>query len=513
MKARLQVLDRYTQISELGGVVRGVIQRGVIPLILAAVLVPAYFFFKNDSSWLALAAMGFSTVLALGIWQSKAVGLPLLPMMAAQHLAAYGIPLLSRNETLERYSSASITQAGVEVGVFIVTLALAWRFGMELFRPRPTQCYALSAFAKNEDRTRRVGGIVLILIATGYNVLSSLQLIDFILGLLPDGTYSIFTASIKSVTMAGYFVVAMSLGSGEGKTGIRLLFWGTLILNAVIMASGILLSTVTNLFAAVVLGLFWSSGRPPWRFLILATLPLALLHLGKFEMRERYWGERAQETFNPTLQNLPKYYGEWLDSSLSNLSGSGANQSGFVQEKKSPSSLLARVDNLQNLLFAIEAIEGQSLPTLGGATYRLIPPLLIPRILWPDKPRTHEGQIMLNVHFGRQGIADTFNTYIAWGLLPEAYGNFGSIWGGVILGLGLGLFFAWAEVITATKPLLSLEGLITFALFMELTVSFENVASVLITALFQSGVIIALACIPFVYRTWVIRPESEAVES
>ncbi len=512
MNALPQVLDRYTQISELGGVVQRLIRRGTPLLVAAAVLVPAYFFFKNDSSWLALAAMGLSTVLALGIWQAKAVGLPLLPMMAAQHLAAYGIPLVSRNETLERYSSAAITQAGVEVGVFIVTLALAWRFGMELFRPRQTQCYALSAFIKNDDRTRRVGGIVLILIATGYQVLSSLQLIDFILGLLPNGTYSIFTAIIKAISMAGYFVVAMSLGSGKGKTGIRLLFWGTLILNALIMASGFLLSSVTNLFAAVVLGLFWSSGRPPWRFLILATLPLALLHLGKFEMRERYWSERAQETFTPTLQNLPKYYGEWLDSSLRNLTGSGENQSGFGPEKKSTSSLLTRVDNLQNLLFVIEAIEGQSLPSLGGATYSLIPPLLIPRILWPEKPRAHEGQVMLNVHFGRQGLADTFNTYIAWGLLPEAYGNFGTIWGGVILGLCLGLFFAWAEVFTATKPLLSLEGLITFALFMELTVSFEMVASVLVTALFQSGVIIALACIPFVYRARVIRPESEAIE-
>jgi hypothetical protein len=223
--------------------------------------------------------------------------LPLLPMMAAQHLAAYGIPLLSRNETLERYSSASITQAGIEVAVFIGALALAWRFGMELFHPRPTQCYALSVFAKNDDRTRRLGGIILILIATGYQVLTSLRLIDVILGLLPAGTNSIFTAMIKSVTMAGYFLVAMSLGAGEAKPGIRLLFWATLTLNAVIMSSGFLLSSVTNLFAAVVLGLFWSSGRMPWRFLCLATLPLALLHLGKFEMRERYWGEQAQETF------------------------------------------------------------------------------------------------------------------------------------------------------------------------------------------------------------------------
>ena len=512
MNALPHVLDRYTQISELGGVVRGVIQRGLIPLAMAVMLVPAFFFFKNDPNWVALFVMGLSTVLALGIWQAKAVGIPLLPMMAVQHLAAYGIPLLSHNETLERYSTDYITQAGVEVGVFITAMALAWRFGMELLRPRDSRCYALRAFAKNDGRTRLLGGVILILITTVYNLLETLQLVGFILEILPDGVYSIFTAIIKSITMAGYFLVAMSVGGNEAKSGLRLLFWSTLTINALIMASGFLLSSVTNLFAAVVLGLFWSSGRLPWRFFLLATLPLAFLHLGKFEMRERYWGEH-EEDFQPMMQNLPGYYGEWIDASFRNLPGGGSEPSGFRPRKKDTSSLLARVDNMQNLLFAINAVDGQSIPLLEGATYSLIPPLLIPRIFWPEKPRAHEGQILLNVHFGRQDLKSTFTTYIAWGLLPEAYGNFGSIWGGVILGLCLGLFFAWAEVVTAMKPLLSLEGLITFALFMELTVSFEMVASVLVTALFQSGVIIALACIPFVYHTKVVRPETPTLET
>ena len=508
MHLRAHTLDRYTLVSELGEVVRAIIRRGLIPLALAAVLVPALMFFQNDPGYLAIFWMGGSTILALGVWQTKAVGIPLLPMMAVQHLATFGVPLLSHNEHLDRYSVSYRTQAGVEVGVFIVAMTLAWRFGMELFRTRETRCYALRAFAKNDARTRILSGVILILIATAYNVLDSLQLIGFILGVLPDGTYSIFTAIIKSITMAGYFMVAMSIGAQEAKPGIHLLFWSTLTLNALIMASGFLLSSVTNLFAAVVLGLFWSSGRLPLRFFLIATVALAFLHLGKFEMREHYWGERAQESFTPTLQNLPGYYGEWIEASIRNLPGTGAGKSDVGPLKKDTASILDRVDNLQNLLFAINAIDGQSLPTLGGETYSLIPPLLIPRIFWPDKPRAHEGQVLLNVHFGRQDINSTFTTYVAWGLLPEAYGNFGTIWGGVILGIGLGVFFAWAEVFTATKPLLSLEGLVTFALFMELTVSFENVASVQITALFQSGVIIALACIPFVYQTKVVRPET-----
>jgi hypothetical protein len=236
MNARPQVLDRYTQISELGEVVRRVIQRGLIPLCMAVMLVPAFLFFNNDPSWLALFVMGLGTVIALGIWQTKGVGLPLLPMMAVQHLAAYGIPLLARNENLAGYSTTYITQAGVEVGIFITAMALAWRFGMELFRPRESRCYALRAFAENDGHTRLLGGIILILITTGYNVLDSLQLVGVILRMLPDGTSSIFTAIIKSITMAGYFLVAMSVGANEAKIGLRLLFWATLTLNALIIA-------------------------------------------------------------------------------------------------------------------------------------------------------------------------------------------------------------------------------------------------------------------------------------
>jgi hypothetical protein len=66
----------------------------------------------------------------------------------------------------------------------------------------------------------------------------------------------------------------------------------------------------------------------------------------------------------------------------------------------------------------------------------MIPALLVPRIFWEDKPRTHMGQMILNYHYGRQAsVRDIFSTFIAWGLLPEAVGNFGIILGS--LGVGL----------------------------------------------------------------------------
>ena len=156
----------------------------------------------------------------------------------------------------------------------------------------------------------------------------------------------------------------------------------------------------------------------------------------------------------------------------------------------------------------INAVKAENIPILKGATYTVIPALFIPRILWPDKPRTHEGQVLLNVHFGRQDLISTYSTYVAWGLLPEAYGNFGPFAGAIILGAVLGLGFAWVECATARKLVISLEGFVAFSVFLNLANAFEMVSSVLVTSIFQSLVPIVVACAPFVRRMRTGRPVS-----
>jgi hypothetical protein len=176
---------------------------------------------------------------------------------------------------------------------------------------------------------------------------------------------------------------------------------------------------------------------------------------------------------------------------------------GEAAAAKENQTLLARVNNLQNLLYVIDAETVQKIEPLHGATYSVIPLLLIPRILLTDKPRSHEGQIMLNVHFQRQDLNSTFETYIAWGLLPEAYGNFGPLTGAIVLGVVMGLLFAFLEKWTANKLVVSMEGFIGFTMFLGFANSYEMVASVLVTSIFQALVPVAGAMLPFSRRTRV----------
>jgi hypothetical protein len=291
-----------------------------------------------------------------------------------------------------------------------------------------------------------------------------------------------------------------------------LLFWGLLTLNCLIGASGYLLSVPATVIAAAALGLFWGTGRIPWRFLIIVVAVLSFLNLGKFTMRERYWQEDEGRYRQIQLTELPSHYLEWAEASMAMLNAAERPEAfGRPGVPSGRQTLLERINNLQNLLFVISAIETDHTSTLGGATYTLIPKLLVPRVLWPEKPRTHEGQVMLNVHFGRQDLNSTFTAYVAWGLLAEAYGNFGPVVGALALGLTLGILCAWIENSSARKLLMSAEGFICFTLLLTIVSSFEMVASVLVTTVFQTLVLIALASLPFVERVDLSRGSATAL--
>lgn len=497
-----RTLDRHTRIANLGAMVLRALKPALPAFLVGTGIITAFLLYGENRGWLAFFLIAAGTLAALLIWRSRGVGLPLLPTIAIQHLVAYGTPIVNDHQTLAAYPTEYLTAAGGEICLLLLVVSVSWWFGMEVFRPGTTTAYALRILDSSGDSARARLGVILVLGATIYETLDSLQLIDALLESLPAGTSSLLTALANATTMAGYFLLAMHVGSGESGPLVRVLFWATLTLNLFLMSSSFLLSTSISMVAATLIGLFWSSGRIPWRFFALVAAFLSFLHLGKFEMRERYWadeeGEMVEQT---TLTDLPDRYTEWFDASYRNLTGATDASNLFGPREEETASMLDRVNNMQNLLYAINAVDGQRVPTLDGATYALIPQLLIPRVLWPEKPRTHEGQIMLNVHFGRQTLSATYKTYVAWGLLPEAYGNFGGWWGAIVLGVSLGLIFAWLEKATVNKPVLSLEGLVTFAVFSGIAISFEMVSTVLVTSIFQTSIVISLASLPFVERT------------
>lgn len=509
-------VDRYTDIGELTGRVRLAIRRALLPTVAVLGIESAYLGIAGRPGAAAFALVAVGTIIALGLWGRRAVGLPLLPVIVVQNLIIYGAPIAAGHETITSYPPDFVLRAGREVLIFDLALALAWLGGMKFFRPSPPISHVLHRFSRAGARGWLRLGFTLIVAATGFYALQGLNLLGALYAMLPGGSDSIVYALLSVISACGFFLVSMTIGGNQASAAAKGAFWLLLIANAMMSASDFLLSAAAANLITVAIGFFWSRGRLPWRYLAIALLSLSFLNLGKATMRARYWGNADTPGAARTFGQLPACYAEWIEVSyhalLENSSTRDkASDAPEVQANKNQ-TLLDRIDNLQNLLFVIDAIDTDHIKPLDGKTYALIPPLLVPRVLWPDKPRSHEGQILLNVHFGRQDLESTLTTYIAWGLLPEAYGNFGAVTGSLGLGIFLGLLFAWIENLTARKLLVSMEGFLCLSLLINLVNSFEMVASVLVTSIFQSFVVILAASLPFVHREAKPRPPPEDLE-
>ena len=102
-------------------------------------------------------------------------------------------------------------------------------------------------------------------------------------------------------------------------------------------------------------------------------------------------------------------------------------------------------------------------PFLMGETYAQIPGQFVPRILWPGKPSGLISTFTLSVYYSLQTEEETSGTTIGFGMLPEAYANFGLL-GLALLGAALGLFFNKAANWCSESPIFSYPGLFTIVL-------------------------------------------------
>jgi hypothetical protein len=496
--SRLQ-FSYETRLLDLGLQLRTLLNKA-FPILAALLIgVSGYLFVGNRPGAITFALLSAGILIGFNIWRTAGIGLPMLPMMCAQHLVAYGLPILVRHPVVQAYPPETSLRAGIELLAFLATMSFGWRFGLNSARTSRPTARLLNIMVEEGMAGLRRLGFTMLGIGTAYQVLSVMGLLSVILSLLPAGTFPIVLAVVSAVTSCGLFLLSVLLSSDILTRPQKSTFWILLVVNTLISASGFLLSAVGILLFSVAVGLFWGSGRMPWRFIIAVGCTLAFLNLGKFEMRGLYWQQKDETVEATTLLNMPERYLQWAQASWTIMTATEEDtnllwQAQYAQKEDasgSGQSLLMRVNNLQNILYVIDRFDSDHVEPLHGKTYTLIPALLVPRILWPGKPRSHEGQVLLNVHFGRQLLDSTFVTYIAWGLLAEAYGNFGPLVGSICVGFVIGWLFGLLEKKSSAKPLLSLEGFLAFIVFVSVANSFEMVASVLVTSTFQAIVPVA----------------------
>jgi hypothetical protein len=438
------------------------------------------------------------------VWaRQRKPGLPLAGLMGMQTLAIYGVPLVAQNPDILQFSSEEVVRASLEVGLFGVAIAGGWLFATQGGGRRRSRTYWRFAMLRdaNPERTARLAPALL-----GLGVLFHLANILGLLGVLPSGLFPVArtladAASVGGGVLGGYFI-----GHRILKASGAVIFWLLLTFHCLLTAANYTLFPSVSLLISVFVGMFVGGGRLPIVVSTIIVSAFAFFNLSKFEMRARYW-EPGAAYARQSLSDLPGRYQEWYHLSYDMLTQPkdefAGGRGGHVEQK-----LSNRINNLINLLIAQDAVEHRGIEPLHGETYAIIPALLIPRLFWPEKPRTHEGMVLLNVHFGRQTRAESLVTYISWGLLPEAYGNFGPYFGALICGAVLGYAMGWLEHWARPFPLTSLEALVFFLLVVQFGTSFELVASVWLTSIFQMLVAVAAGTYLFVEKVPLPSPQS-----
>lgn len=386
---------------------------------------------------------------------------------------AYGMPLLNAHEQLVSYSDEVLSLAGWTVVLYLVTANLVYRLTTGL--PGQSRFWR-DSLINNRVEKMLVYGLVL---STLYVAISTFTT------LIPRELNSILRAVFYGIGILCTFVCAQRWGRGDMTQAEKTVLVCTLVPQLIMMSIGLLLIGAISLIGIGLLGYLSGGKRIPWLVLLTAFAVIAVLHTGKGRMREKYWDPKDPAP-PPTLTDLPAYFTEWIDYGL---------QPGT--EGKSVGHKILERTSLMHILCLIIDCSPQRQDYLYGSTYRHVLPQLIPRFFWPEKPRSHVATYELSIYYGLQMEEDTSTTTIAFGLLTEAYANFG-LFGPLLLGIFWGFSLKKLQLWSTFSPMFSFAGL-----FMVLLTAWAFSAELTMAAWvssFQQAVVVVLG-IPLVIRS------------
>jgi hypothetical protein len=208
-----------------------------------------------------------------------------------------------------------------------------------------------------------------------------------------------------------------------------------------------------------------------------------VLHYGKYDMRIVYWPSRYSSTGTPiTLAQAPAFFVEWFERGFDNMIYGAKND--FAVD---------RIGSMVPLLMLVQRLTPSQVPYLEGETYAYVPRLLVPRFIDPDKPSKQATLWLLNVRYGLRSDEQEDETSIGWGILTEAYANFGYV-GIVGVALLFGIGCGWIQAKSDGAPILSLPALAAIVVMLRLT-DMEQDMTGLASSMFQGLVVVWALCL------------------
>src|SRR5581483_5392176 len=405
------------------------------------------------------------------IWARRATyEFPVFEVFMLTGINIYALPLLNQQNELQNYSETVILQAAEAVLLFQIVAVVVYM----LTRGRARTTPFWSAQIISRDIGKYLGyGLILTTVYTGIANFS-----DWI----PAEMEGILRAVFYGIGIIAIFIQGRRWGQNDLTFGEKIFFTVNLVLQVLLNFTTLYLINGISIIVLAVLGYVSGSKRLPVLALAITLPIIAVLHNGKTAMRTQYWRDDA--IAKPSLAELPNFFSEWFQHGLEHHPKAGLT--GKLIERTS----------LFQMICLVVANTPIPLPYLDGETYEQIPGQFVPRPLWPEKPVGHISTYTLSIYYGLQRPEDTAKTTIAFGLLAEAYANFGFYGVGFLAALfafALKKYTVWAK----DSPILSYAGLI-LVLLMAWSFQTELTLSIWLSSLAQA--IVAVLGVPFVLR-------------
>lgn len=419
---------------------------GILSLVVALLAAIGFIWAESTEALLAYFLVLFAAVLPSIIWiRMGATGIPVLAVVSWTYIPYFAWPVLGGNESTLDYTLSEVVESAATVALFLIVATAIWW-------PIASKARTRGAGTLGEAKESRVIGLLLLGLFAGI-----VFQVGNISGLLDE--FKSFFGLIRSIAITYSTVSCFLIGVTRAQGVLRGKAWaaalaGIGVLIGLSWSSLFLVGGLINILA-VVFGYVIVSRRVPWVAMISLVILVTVLHAGKAEMRAKYWELESTSGTGTSLAELPSIAVEWFGEGIYALSHGLAGQ-----------SPLDRASLLQMVLM-VESRTPSQVDFLNGETYSYLPSILVPRFIDANKPASQIGMDLLNIRYGLLTVEGVETTAIGWGLIAEAYANFG--YSGVIgIALLLGAFCGLLQSWSAKASIVSIPTLIGVASMMTL---------------------------------------------
>lgn len=391
--------------------------------------------------------------------------IPLGEGFMLMHLVYYVFPCVQEREDWDSISDRVQLLTMLAVFLFLVAFLVVYQFLLKIEWGFLNHAKLL----RREMRTEAMWTLFALWVISSVAMQSHL---------IPDlASYTnVYNSAIVALGSLGIAYLFFRMGQGKMPLGQ----WGWSIGGlglglAANFANGFLQGNAQTMGAAV---LTYTLGRKrvPFTGIAIGLVILTVLQLGKHEFRDIYWGDEAKRN----KDNLVEQYEVWLGAGLGHLMSSEDSSSEDTQ------SVFARSSLIQVLALAIASTNDDH-PYLYGKTYAMLPEMLIPRFLWPDKPRGTHATETVGIYYGIQTERGAESTGISVGPLTEGWANggwVGMIFAGAVLAV---LFGIPARISSQLNP--SQVGWLLCAVVLTYSIKMELCIPEILSSLIQAMVV------------------------